>query len=56
MDWVQKYRKQAAHARRLAKLVTDPLMREQLEMAARDYNEMADRAEEASTKENCSAI
>jgi hypothetical protein len=56
MDWVQKYRKRAAQARRLAKSVTDRLMREQLEMAARDYDEMADRAEKASTKERCSAI
>jgi hypothetical protein len=50
MDQIQKYRNRATHARRVAKLVTDPLMHEQLEMAARDYDEMADRAESASSK------
>jgi hypothetical protein len=50
MDQIQKYRKQAAHARRVAKSVTDPLMHEQLELAARDYDEMADRAENALSK------
>jgi hypothetical protein len=50
MDQVQKYRKRAAHARRVAKSVTDSLMHEQLEMAARDYDEMADGAENASSK------
>lgn len=52
MDGVQKYRQRAAQARRLAKSVTDPLICEQLEIAARDYDEMADRAEKASTKES----
>ena len=40
-------RKQAALARRLAKSVADHQIREQLEMAARDYDEMADRLAEA---------
>lgn len=52
MERVQKYRKRAAHTRGLAKSAADPLIREQLEMAARDYDEMADRTEEASTKES----
>jgi hypothetical protein len=43
----ENQRARAALARRLAKSVTDPLIREQLEMAARDYDEMADRLDEA---------
>jgi hypothetical protein len=44
---LQNYRAQAVRARRLAKSVTDLQIREQLEMAAQDYDEMADRLEEA---------
>jgi hypothetical protein len=56
MDRVQKYRKRAAYGRRVAKSVTDPLLREQLEMAARDYDEMADRAEKASYQRDSSEL
>lgn len=40
-------RARATVARRLAKSVTDPQIREQLEMAARDYDDMADRLDKA---------
>lgn len=43
----ENQRARAAFARRLAKSVTDPQVREQLEMAARDYDEMADRLAKA---------
>jgi hypothetical protein len=52
MDTDQEYRDRAAQARRVAESVKDPLIREQLEVAAGDYDEMADQAEEASTKES----
>ena len=42
MNSVRTYRDKAAHARRLAKSLMDPAMREQLEIAARDYDQMAD--------------
>lgn len=48
MESPQEHRRaQAALARRLAKAVSDPQIREQLEMAALDYDEMADRLAEA---------
>jgi hypothetical protein len=43
MDKVQEYREKAAHARRLAKAVTDAVVREQLEIGAEEYDEMADQ-------------
>jgi hypothetical protein len=43
MDRVQEYREKAAHARRLARVVTDDTVREQLELAAKDYDEIADQ-------------
>jgi hypothetical protein len=43
MDKAQKYREKAAHARRLAKSVTDAVVREQLEIGAEEYDEMADQ-------------
>jgi hypothetical protein len=42
MNSVQTYREKAAQARRLAKSVMDPAMQEQLEIAASDYDQMAD--------------
>jgi hypothetical protein len=42
MNSVQTYREKAAQARRLAKSVMDLPMREQLEVAASDYDQMAD--------------
>jgi hypothetical protein len=49
MEAGQEYRMRAAQARRLSRSVTDPLMREQLEMAARDYDQMANQQDNAST-------
>lgn len=43
MDKVQEYREKAAHARRLARGVTDAVVREQLEIAAEEYDEIADQ-------------
>jgi hypothetical protein len=40
-------RARATLARRLAKAVTDPQIRERLEMAARDYDQMAERLAKA---------
>ena len=45
MNSVLEYRERAAHARRLADSVLDPAAREQLETAARDYEQMADQLE-----------
>lgn len=43
MEKVQEYREKAAHARRLARSVTDEMAREKLEGAAKEYDEMADQ-------------
>lgn len=43
MDKVEKYREKADHARRLAKAISDAVAREQLEIAAKEYDEMADQ-------------
>ena len=43
MDKFQEYREKAAHARRLALAVTDAVVREQLEIAANEYDEIADQ-------------
>jgi hypothetical protein len=43
MDKIQEYREKAIHARRLAKGVTDAVVREQLGIAAKEYDEMADQ-------------
>jgi hypothetical protein len=43
MDKIQEYREKAAHARRLARGITDADMREQFEIAAQEYDEMADQ-------------
>jgi hypothetical protein len=43
MNSVQGYRDKAARSRRLAESVSDPLVREQLELAAKEYDEMADQ-------------
>ena len=45
MTPAQKYRRKAAQAKRLAQSVSDDLVREQLEMMAKDYEEMADQLE-----------
>jgi len=50
MNTVQEYREKAAQARRLADSILDPAVREQLETAARDYNQMADQLEESSAR------
>lgn len=41
MNTALEYRERAAQARRLADAVLDPAVREQLETAARDYDQMA---------------
>ena len=43
MEKLQEYREKAAHARRLAQFATDPVVREQLEIAANEYDEIADQ-------------
>lgn len=43
MDKTQEYREKAARARRLARAVTDATVREQLEIASKEYDEMADQ-------------
>jgi hypothetical protein len=43
MNTVRGYREKAAQARRSAKLALNAAAREQLEMAARDYDQMADQ-------------
>jgi hypothetical protein len=45
MNSIQEYRKKAAQARRLARAATDAAVREQLEIAANEYDEMADHLE-----------
>lgn len=42
MEPIRTYREKAAHLSRLAKSMTDPEIREQLEIAAKDYDDMAD--------------
>lgn len=46
MNSIQEYRQKAAEARRLAQSVTDYTVREQLEIAAKEYDEMAEHLEE----------
>jgi hypothetical protein len=43
MGKTQEYRKKAAHVRRLARGLTDAIAREQLELAAKDYDEIANQ-------------
>ena len=50
MNTVQEYREKAAQARRLADSILDPAVREHLETAARDYDQMADQLEECSAR------
>jgi hypothetical protein len=45
MSTVQEYREKAARARRLVQGLTDATVREQLELAAKDYDEIADQLE-----------
>lgn len=45
MDSVREYREKAVRARRLARGVTDAVVQEQLELAATEYDEIADRLE-----------
>jgi hypothetical protein len=45
MNSIQEYRTKAAQARRLAKSVSAPDVQEQLEIAAQEYDEMADHLE-----------
>jgi len=42
MNSIKEYREKAARARRLARAVTDAVVREQFEIAAKEYDEMAD--------------
>lgn len=53
MNAGQTYREKAAQMRRLAESVIDPAAREQLEIAAQDYDQMAD--EIAERTEECAA-
>lgn len=46
MNSVQEYRQKAAQARRLAQAATDDTVREQLKIAAKEYEEMAEQLEE----------
>jgi hypothetical protein len=50
MNSVQEYRQKAAQARRLAQAVTDFTVREQLEIAAKENEEMADQLEEGAPR------
>lgn len=50
MNSVQEYRQKAAQARRLAEAATDFTVREQLEIAAKEYEEMADQLEEGAPR------
>lgn len=43
MNSIHEYREKAAQARRLARAVLDAVVREQLEIAAKEYDEMADQ-------------
>jgi hypothetical protein len=43
MDKFQEYREKATHARWLARSITDADAREQLEIAAKEYDEMANQ-------------
>lgn len=56
MDKIQEYREKAAHARRLARAVADAVVREQLEIAAKEYEEIADQlsAEDGLAEVKCS--
>jgi hypothetical protein len=45
MNTADEYRERAAHTRRLAKSVSDPAARAQLETMADDYEKMADDIE-----------
>ena len=45
MSTVQDYREKADRARRLAQAITDTDVREQLEVAAKEYDEIADQLE-----------
>jgi hypothetical protein len=47
---VQEYRRKAAQARRLAQATTDRAVREQLEIAAKEYDEMANQLEEGAAR------
>lgn len=40
---IEEYREKADRARRLARAVMDAVVREQLEIAAKDYDQMADQ-------------
>lgn len=42
----REYREKAVRARRLARAVTDFAVQEQLEIAAKEYDEMAEQLEE----------
>ena len=50
MNSIQEYRERAAQARRAAKSVSDPVVQEQLELAAKEYDEMADQLEGGSAR------
>lgn len=52
MTTVPELREGMAQARRLAESVSDPTAREQLETAARDYDEMADQLEDDTVRAN----
>jgi hypothetical protein len=53
MKLIGEYREKAARARRLAKSVTDSAVREQLETAAKEYDEMADQLENFRPRPEC---
>lgn len=52
MSSIEGYREKAALARRLARASTDPAVREQLEITAKEYDEMADELESAKFRQN----
>jgi HJR/Mrr/RecB family endonuclease len=48
MNSIQEYRRKAAQVRRLAKSVSDHAVQEQLSLAAKEYDCMADQLERSS--------
>jgi hypothetical protein len=45
MGPIERYREQAGRARKWAASIPDPIVRRELEMVARDYEQMAQTAE-----------
>jgi hypothetical protein len=50
MRSVENYRRLAARSRRMAQTAVDPLVREQLQQSAADYDAMADKLEQTTAR------